>query len=170
LFASDLEIAVAIVGKDRAAKWLKASMPALNAIPGFPKVDSFHGGRPVPLVRLFYVNFMGIDGVTSGRPHGELGEWKGRKRKVLDELMERPDSAATLDGRHIKVLRYMRDHTECETALEIRGAGEHTLNFLKDKGMTEVVGADSKGRARFKLTRQGKEELAGIDRWESQHR
>jgi hypothetical protein len=35
-------------------------MPALVKVPGLPEVDEFHGGRPVPLVRLFYDNWMGV--------------------------------------------------------------------------------------------------------------
>jgi hypothetical protein len=47
LFATDRELAVAIVGPARASEWLKNSFP-------------FHKGRAVPLVKLFYDHFIGI--------------------------------------------------------------------------------------------------------------
>lgn len=60
LFASDYEIAVAIVGKKNAAGWVKERLPALAKLPGFPAVDAFHGGRAVPLVARFYDNYLGL--------------------------------------------------------------------------------------------------------------
>jgi hypothetical protein len=83
LFATDLEIAEAIVGKERAAKWVKERMPALVKVPGWPEVDEFHGGRPVPLVRLFYNNWMGMPtGGAIGLPRGrERPEAWGKSRR-----------------------------------------------------------------------------------------
>lgn len=83
LFATDLEIAQAIVGKTAAAKWVKERLPTLATLPGFPKVDEFHGGRPVPLVRLFYEEYLGLprDG-AGGLPQGkENPEAWGRKSR-----------------------------------------------------------------------------------------
>lgn len=89
VFASDLEIAQAIVGKTEAAKWLKTGFPALQKIPGFPKVDAFHGGRAVPLVKLFYANYFGLPlngGIGMPDPHEEEREWKpSRRRKTVAE-------------------------------------------------------------------------------------
>ncbi|QND51540.1 hypothetical protein HB779_06220 [Phyllobacterium sp. 628] len=79
LFASDAEIAEAIVGKKAAQRWLKERLPTISGKPGFPKVDDFHGGRPVPLVRVFYETYLGITTGTSGLPDGGEGVWKGRK-------------------------------------------------------------------------------------------
>jgi len=63
MFASDGQLAEAIVGKKHAAMWI-SRLPVLEAKLGFPKIDDFHGGRPVPLVRLFYLNyFRMLDGV-----------------------------------------------------------------------------------------------------------
>ncbi|MBZ9699532.1 MULTISPECIES: hypothetical protein [unclassified Mesorhizobium] len=53
LFASDLEIAVAIVGKQHASHWKKTMLPALEAH-GFPRFDHAHFGRSVHLIKLFY--------------------------------------------------------------------------------------------------------------------
>jgi len=50
LFASDDEIAVAIVGKANATNWKRGALKAMEAC-GFPKVDALHGGRPVPLIK-----------------------------------------------------------------------------------------------------------------------
>lgn len=60
LFATDRELAVAIVGPERASEWMKNSFPSLANRPGFPPVDPFHKGRAVPLVKLFYDHFIGI--------------------------------------------------------------------------------------------------------------
>lgn len=79
LFASDAEIAAAIVGKALAPKWVKDRLPTLAAKPGFPKIDDFHGGRPVPLVRSFYRSYLGITENAAGLPDRGEGEWKGRK-------------------------------------------------------------------------------------------
>lgn len=83
LFASDKELATAIVGKTRAAQWVKDTFPTLAARPGFPRVDAFHGGRPVPLVRRFYESYLGITGAHPGwAQDGEerLGTYKTRKK------------------------------------------------------------------------------------------
>ncbi len=60
LFATDEGLAVAIVGKTRAEKWRKERLPTIASKPGFPAIDDFHRGRAVPLVRLFYENYMSI--------------------------------------------------------------------------------------------------------------
>ncbi|MBX5279156.1 hypothetical protein HJB90_30005 [Rhizobium sp. NLR10a] len=78
LFATDRELAVAIVGKERAAMWIRAVIPQLER-KGFPRVDPLHDGRPVPLVNLFYDGYFGITaGFNAAAPDGEerLGLWK----------------------------------------------------------------------------------------------
>lgn len=50
LFATDRQLAEAIVGKERATMWIKAVIPQLER-KGFPRIDPLHDGRPVPLVR-----------------------------------------------------------------------------------------------------------------------
>lgn len=79
LFASDEEIAEAIVGKKLAPNWLKKALPALERLSGFPKVDPLHGGRPVPMIKNFYADYLGL-ACARGVPDGEEGSWKKAKR------------------------------------------------------------------------------------------
>lgn len=83
LFASDREIAEAIVGKVNATRWLKDVLPTLEG-KGFPPLDRLHLGRPVHLVMRFYERvWFGIEkGVPVATPDGEerLGQWKGARR------------------------------------------------------------------------------------------
>lgn len=87
LFATDNDIAVAIVGKVRANMWIKTVIPQLER-QGFPLIDPLHDGRPVPLVARFYERYFGITaGFSTAAPDGEerLGMWKRKKRR------EKPD-------------------------------------------------------------------------------
>ncbi|MDX0752899.1 hypothetical protein GOD45_23705 [Sinorhizobium medicae] len=82
LFAIDQQLAVAIVGKDRATMWVKTVIPQLER-KGFPRIDPLHDGRPVPLVRRFYEGYFGITaGFNAAAPDGKenLGMWKSRRR------------------------------------------------------------------------------------------
>lgn len=81
MFAGDREIAEAIVGKKNAGQWL-GKLPVLEAKLGFPKVDDFHGGRPVPLVRLFYINYLRLPADMKGAPGGEAdpSAWNRKSR------------------------------------------------------------------------------------------
>ncbi|GLS29918.1 hypothetical protein SAMN04488498_110185 [Mesorhizobium albiziae] len=83
MFASDREIAEALVGKSAAGAWL-TRLPTLEAKAGFPKVDAFHGGRPVPLVRLFYRNYLHLPDDMKGVPDGgeDEGAWKKSRRRA----------------------------------------------------------------------------------------
>lgn len=83
LFSDDQALAEAIVGKKDADKWRRERLPTLEGKPGFPKVDPFHGGRAVPLVRRFYENYLGLPAEareTGGAGEGE-GTWTGRSRR-----------------------------------------------------------------------------------------
>lgn len=80
LFATDLEIAIAIVGKQRASKWKREVLPALEPR-GFPKFDALHGGRPVIKVAKFYETYMGATGPRiNAAPDGgdKVGQWPRR--------------------------------------------------------------------------------------------
>jgi len=82
LFATDQQLAVAIVGKARASMWVKTVIPQLEK-KGFPRIDPLHDGRPVPLVRKFYDGYFGITaGFSAAAPDGKdnLGMWKSRRR------------------------------------------------------------------------------------------
>ncbi|OJU05895.1 MAG: hypothetical protein BGN83_14695 [Rhizobium sp. 63-7] len=83
MFANDRQLAVAIVGKDRAAMWVKTVIPQLEK-KGFPRIDALHDGRPVPLVKKFYEGYFGITaGFAASAPDGEerLGQWKKVRRQ-----------------------------------------------------------------------------------------
>ncbi len=83
LFATDNELAIAVVGKERASMWIKAVIPQLER-KGFPRVDPLHDGRPVPLVMRFYDAYFGIAaGFHAAAPDGEerLGAWKRDRSK-----------------------------------------------------------------------------------------
>ncbi|MDR7146176.1 hypothetical protein J2X43_004390 [Rhizobium sp. BE258] len=80
LFATDTEIATAVVGEKRAAEWVSKALPALEKLPGFPKIDALHGGRPVPVLNLFYENYLRLPS-AKGLPDGVEGEWSPRRTK-----------------------------------------------------------------------------------------
>lgn len=60
LFATDQEIAVAIVGRARAENWRRGTLPILEAR-GFPRIDALHNGRPVPLIKKYYDSYLGVN-------------------------------------------------------------------------------------------------------------
>lgn len=81
LFAGDREIAVAIVGKARAAHWERHTLPLLET-KGFPIVDALHRGRAVPLVRRFYESYFGLTaGFAMTEPDGEEREWVPKRKR-----------------------------------------------------------------------------------------
>ena len=80
MFASDIDIATAIVGKASAARWVKEKLPTLASKQGFPLVDDFHGGRAISLVRLFYNSYLGIAAGAAGAADREAATCGGRKR------------------------------------------------------------------------------------------
>ncbi|RWN66294.1 MAG: hypothetical protein EOR99_16065 [Mesorhizobium sp.] len=83
LFASDIEIAAAIVGKKCAKKWKETRLPTLAEKAGFPPIDPFHEGRPVPLVKRFYESYLGLSASGGFRLDGaeNPAAWKTRRRK-----------------------------------------------------------------------------------------
>ena len=84
LFATDLDIAKAIVGTVRAQHWVKFVLPAIEG-KGFPAFDELHGGRPVPLVTRYFerVYWNMRSDVPNAAPDGpeRLGEWRRPRRK-----------------------------------------------------------------------------------------
>lgn len=80
LFASDEQLAEAIVGKKAARDWLKR-LPTLEAKAGFPAPDPVHGGRPVALVRLFYRNYLHLPASGRGAPDGPEDESAWARRR-----------------------------------------------------------------------------------------
>lgn len=84
MFASDKQIAEAVVGKDAAEKWLRERLPTLASKPGFPPIDAFHGGRPVKLVIRFYDEYLGTGAQASSAPRGveDVSAWKPSKHRA----------------------------------------------------------------------------------------
>lgn len=83
MFAGDQEIAEAIVGRDKAEKWMRDRLPTLASKPGFPPIDAFHGGRPVKLVIRFYDEYLGTDSGQAIAPRGvaDASQWKRSRRQ-----------------------------------------------------------------------------------------
>ncbi|TIP03865.1 MAG: hypothetical protein E5X72_14275 [Mesorhizobium sp.] len=91
LFATDLEIAVAIVGKKYAPLWKRDALPVLERR-GFPRWDPLHQGRPVPHVKQFYALYLGITAgfVMAPPPDGKEKVWvPTRERKRLEAEQRR---------------------------------------------------------------------------------
>jgi hypothetical protein len=84
MFATDRQIAEAIVGKDAAEKWMRERLPTLASKPGFPKIDEFHGGRPVKLIAKFYDDYLGtaIRAPSVARGVEDVSAWKPSKRRA----------------------------------------------------------------------------------------
>jgi hypothetical protein len=83
LFATDIEIAIAIVGKARAFEWKRCNLPLLEA-KGFPKFDHIHGGRPVSLIRHYYDCYLGLaKPIATAGPDGEedMAAWTRSRSK-----------------------------------------------------------------------------------------
>jgi hypothetical protein len=81
LFATDAELAVAIVGKARAEHWRKAVLPNLR---NFPRKDELHGGWPTPLVWRYYQTYLALSDefLSAGAPAKEnLDVWTKSRRK-----------------------------------------------------------------------------------------
>ena len=84
LFATDDEIAAALVGRKLAAQWINETAPYLqNKMPGFPRVDPLHDGRPVPVLKVFYASYSGMSGayvIAQEEDREDLSAWKKSRR------------------------------------------------------------------------------------------
>ena len=82
LFASDAELAEAVVGKARVKQYLIVLERLDAGDPGFPKVDKAHGGRYTPAVKLYYDTHHGLrTGLREAPDQPERPEaWTNRKR------------------------------------------------------------------------------------------
>lgn len=78
LFATDREIAAAVVGRASAERWIREVLPTLR---GFPPVDVRHGGRPVPLVIKFYDSYLGVAEDFRARAASGEENWDAWKKK-----------------------------------------------------------------------------------------
>ncbi|MGO4637244.1 hypothetical protein AB4Z43_02270 [Mesorhizobium sp. 2RAF45] len=85
LFATDLEIGAAIVGRARADYWRRAVLPALEHR-GFPGIDPLHKARPVPLVKQFFAAYFGVTaGFTLAKPGGVERVWIPKRKSNKTE-------------------------------------------------------------------------------------
>ncbi|TWB19552.1 hypothetical protein FBZ99_101325 [Rhizobium sp. ERR 1071] len=162
MFATDREIAIAIVGKERAAMFIKAVIPQLER-KGFPRIDPLHDGRPVPLIRKFYDGYFGITaGFAAVAPDGEenLGVWKRGSRRSNDRKPQ-----LGLDGRSQKILLYMIAHPDARTHVAIPDAGITTMNRLAEKGAIVAGKKDGGGDIVWSVTDAGIEEAKRIEFW-----
>ena len=65
LFATDDQIAVALVGRKHAAAWIERTVPALQRVmSGFPHIDPLHDGRPVPVLKVLYASYLHLPGAN----------------------------------------------------------------------------------------------------------
>ncbi|MDK1489402.1 hypothetical protein QN219_04940 [Sinorhizobium sp. 7-81] len=160
LFATDQQLAVAIVGRDRATMWVKTVIPQLER-KGFPRIDPLHDGRPVPLVRKFYDGYLGLTaGFAAAAPDGKenLDVWlKIRREKQKPRL--------GLSGNHEKVIRFMVDNTDCTTPDVIPNAGEYTMEQLTKLGALKETGINFQGARQWVVTDEGRREIKRIDDW-----
>src|SRR5438132_1035703 len=83
LYASEEELAHAVLGPDRAPEW--KSIAALLETRGLPKIDALMGGRYVPAVKAFFDREHGLQDFSPLTPDGfeELGSWKKRRKQPV---------------------------------------------------------------------------------------
>ncbi|HEY1474005.1 MAG TPA: hypothetical protein VGF53_07980 [Pseudolabrys sp.] len=82
LYAGEDEIALAVLGPDRAPEW-GAIAPLLERR-GLPKPDPLLGGRYVPAIKVFFDREHGIGIDSPLAPDGteDLGSWKNRRKRL----------------------------------------------------------------------------------------
>jgi hypothetical protein len=164
LFATDDELAVAIVGRKRASDWKRGALRVLEAR-GFPRVDPLHGGRPVPLVRKWFDLYLGVHRsyvqTTQEDAQENLDIWVRKKRHRRDD--RKPQLG--LDYRCQKALLYMVAHPDCHTQFEIPDAGAKTMATLVEKGVIAHAGKDSSGDDSWTVTELGAQEAKRINFW-----
>lgn len=161
MFATDQQLATAIVGKDRASMWIKTVVPQLEK-KGFPRIDPLHDGRPVPLVRKFYDGYFGITaGFAATAPDGEEN-WNWRSKR---EIRAERKPQLGLSTRCLSALRYMVEHPDVRTSAEIPGARDFTLEQLTQSGALKEGKRDSQGDRTWTVTELGREEIARVDDW-----
>jgi len=163
LFATDREIAIAVVGKERASMYVKSVIPPLERH-GFPRIDVLHGGRPVPLVRKWYNLHMGVDRayvLQSLEPPKENPDaWRSAREKRNERKPQ-----LGLNTRCLGALRYMVEHPDVRTSAEIPGATDFTLQELAAKGAVKEGRKDAQGDRTWTVTDGGHEEMARVNDW-----
>lgn len=164
LFATDKEIALAIVGKERAQMWIKSVVPILEQKRGFPRVDPLHGGRPVPLVRKWYNLHLGVyqSYVQTTQEDGKENPeaWRSEREKRNER---KPQMA--LNSRCLSTLQYMVERPHVSTSAEVTGARDATMEMLTEKGALVEGPRDSQGDRTWAVTDAGREEIARYNDW-----
>lgn len=159
LFATDKEIALAIVGKERAQMWIKSVVPILER-KGLPRIDPLHDGRPVALVRKFYEGYMGITaGFNAAAPDGQENLGLGNRKKRNER---KPQMG--LNSRCLTTLHYMVDRPHVRTSA-IAGTRDATMEQLTEKGALVEGARDSQGDRTWTVTDAGREEIARYNDW-----
>lgn len=185
VFATDQEIAVAVVGKERASMYVKAVIPMLER-QGFPTVDPLHDGRPVPLIKRFYEDYMGITaGFRVAAPDGkeDWSAWDGRKargRKTDDqprdelkhwqrqqEERDKHRPIHKLNAPQMRALRFMIDHPDLMTSDLIPRAAEKTMEALAKAGCLRPGGKDYRGHREWHVTDEGRAEVQREDTYKN---
>jgi hypothetical protein len=164
LFATDKEIALAVVGKERAQMWIKSVVPILEQKRGFPRIDTLHGGRPVPLVRKWYNLHLGVD-----RSYVQTTQEDGKEnpdawRSEREKRNERKPQMG-LNSRCLSTLQYMVERPHVRTSLEIAGARDATMEQLAEKDALVEGPRDGQGDRTWTVTDAGREEIARYNDW-----
>lgn len=162
LFATVREIAIAVVGKERARLWMKTVIPQFER-KGFPRVDPLHDGRPVSLVKRFYDGYFGITaGFSVVAPDGKEN-WEAW-RSAREKRNERKPQLG-LNTRCMNALRHMVEHPDISTSAEIPSATDFTMDELAGKGALKKGKRDSQGDRSWTVTDAGREEIARLNDW-----
>ncbi|MDR7148033.1 hypothetical protein [Rhizobium sp. BE258] len=161
LFASDDEIAVAIVGKAKATSWKRGALKVMEAR-GFPKVDALHGGRPVPLIKKWYASYMLLDRSyipsTLEDPRDNMDALRPKQERRADRKPK-----LNIDTRCQTVLRHMIANPSESTVHDLKGVGEVTLKKIESHGVIEVNGTDAQKNSLWAVTDLGRQEIKRID-------
>lgn len=166
VFVTDQQLAVAIVGKERADMWVKSTLPLLEAKSGFPRIDVLHGGRPVALIWKWYERYMMLDKsyipatLEDGKENLEVWTRSSRRYKRHERKPQ-----LSLSSRNQTVLQFMIDNPKLQTAKSMRGIGEKSLESLSNKGAIKRAGKDQDGNEIWTVTDEGRAEMTRIRDW-----
>ncbi len=95
-----------------------------------------------------------------------------KQRQLEQREEERKNNAPRhhLHPREVKALRFMIDHPECVTIDTIRGAADYTIGILREAGLIRKAGKDAHRAQQWRVTKEGKNEIARHDVWSSGRR
>ncbi|MDP9732209.1 UNVERIFIED_ORG: hypothetical protein QE446_003834 [Rhizobium sp. SORGH_AS260] len=90
----------------------------------------------------------------------ELEEWR-EQQKQRDK--HRP--LYGLDARKKDILRFLFDYPHVDSVDQIPRAGETTMAQLSEIGLVRTAGRDHRGRPKWSITEEGRNEIRRIDTW-----